>query len=293
MTAYIEGTEVDNDSLPMVLFENFFSTGSVTASTEATGFDASNAYEESTFDFWKPTTTTATYETDLGSADFADCLAVVAHDLGTQNATFKVQYASTATADILLLEDASALLLEGGTDNLLLEGGAEIWNDLAEVSPTDDSTILVVFDRTEAIKWRFNLTASDAAPTIGVLMLGERLVFSNGLRTPYTPMWLSKNIELLGSQTIEGQFIGNRVLRRGLSTEMNLNILDRTFIETTIQDFKDHYDDGKAFIWASAPATFSEDVAYAWRSSGAEMRPTFQDNGLFYIVQLSVEGYAD
>jgi hypothetical protein len=67
MTVFIEGTEVDNDSLPMVLFENFFSTGTVTASTEATGFDASNAYEESTFDFWKPATTTATYETDLGS----------------------------------------------------------------------------------------------------------------------------------------------------------------------------------------------------------------------------------
>jgi hypothetical protein len=108
------------------------------------------------------------------------------------------------------------------------------------------------------------------------------------------PLWQSQKVELLQSVSLGGQFLGNRVNRRGGEGSIILNILERSFIEgTSFQSFKTHYDNGKAFFFASSPADYDEDLAYVWRSPRQTMRPTFVDNGIFYQVNMSLEAYVE
>lgn len=264
---YIEGTQVADDSLPMVLWDNFYARGTVTASSQASDGAAANAAEETTYDYWTPSFGNATITVTLSSAETANCCAIAAHNLGTVGSTIYVQKDLT---------------------------GSGSWTNVAgPIAPTTDDPILIVFDNTTNSAFRLFVQGS-TAPSIGVVFLGKRLVFSTGVALPYTPIWQSQKVDLLQSVSLGGQFLGNRVNRRGGTGAVTLNVLERSFIEgTDFQAFKTHYDNGKAFFFASSPADYPEDLAYVWRAPNNTMRPTFANNGLFYQVNMSLEAYVE
>ena len=261
---YIEGTQIAADDLPMVLWDNFYARGTLTVSSETADGAGANAADETTYDYWTPASLPATLQVTLSSAEAADCCAITAHTLGTDGATVAVEYLNGAT-----------------------------WTQLGSVTPTNDDPILIIFDETTDTDFRISITGS-TAPSVGVVFLGKRLTFSSGVGLPYVPLWQSQKVELLQSVSLGGQFLGNRVNRRGGEGSIILNILERSFIEgTSFQSFKTHYDNGKAFFFASSPADYDEDLAYVWRSPRQTMRPTFVDNGIFYQVNMSLEAYVE
>lgn len=263
MSITIDRTEVSTDKSPLVLWDNLFEDGTLAASTEATDGDKENAIDGNTYDFWTPTALPATISVTLGSSTPASYVGIAAHDLFTNGCTVSVEYDSG-----------------GGT-----------WVELASVTPTDDKTLMIAFDETSATDFRLYISGS-TIPSIGVIFLGTALRFDSGILPQYTPITYAENIELLNSQTITGQFITNRVNRRGASTSLSLNILERSFVEATpFQNFRTHYNDGKPFFFASNPSELDFDVAYCWRQGGGEIQPTFQDNGIFYRTGLSLEAY--
>jgi hypothetical protein len=260
---YIEGTQVADDSLPMVLWDNFYARGTITASSQTSDGAAANAAEETTYDYWTPSSSTATLQVTLSSAEAANCCAIAAHNLADTGSTVSVQY---------------------------LAGS---WVTLGSVTPTTNDPLMIVFNETTDTHFRISITGS-SAPSIGVVFLGKRLTFSTGVALPYTPIWQSQKVDLLQSVSLGGQFMGNRVNRRGGTGGLTLNVLERDFIEgANFQAFKTHYDNGKAFFFASSPADYPEDLAYVWRSPNNTMRPTFANNGLFYQVNMSLEAYVE
>lgn len=259
---YIERTEVATDIAPLILWDNTLLDGTVAASTEATGFEVENALTNSTFDFWKPTTTSGTITLALSSSATVSALGIAAHDLGTQGATVTIKETSGTPVT------------------------------LATVSPADDSTILILFDSTTSTNFQIEITGATAAFSIGSISLGSPIIFETGIVPSYTPLWMSENIELLQNTSLGGQFFQNRIIRKSAETSVNLNILDRTFIEgTSFQNFRDHYNSGKSFFWAAGPSVFDKDIAYARRLSGGEIKPTFNNTGIFYQVTLQLEAY--
>lgn len=261
---YIERTEVDLDKAPLVLWENVLLEGTVTASTEATDADVENLLTDSTFDYWRPTTTSGTVSCSFSSSTAGSVIGIAAHDLGTQGATVTIKRGTTT---------------------------------LATVDPTDDTTILVFFDEVNfgnLVSDTFNLeiTGATAAPSIGNLFLGTPLIFETGIVPSYTPLWMAESIELLQNTSLGGQFFQNRIVRKSAETSVNLNILERSEVEgAAFQAFREHYNSGKTFFWAAGPSVFDKDGAYARRTSGGELRPTFGDNGIFYQVSLQMEAY--
>ena len=262
MSIIIDRTEVATDKAPLVLWDNVFAQGTLTASTEATNGEKENAISETTYDFWTPTALPATIGVTLGVSTAVSYVGIAAHNLFTNGCTVAVEY-----------------------DN----GG--VWTELASVTPTDNKTLMIAFTETSDTDFRLSITGT-TAPSIGVIFMGTALQFETGILPSYTPIAYAENIELLMSQTMNGQFITNRVNRRGASTEVNLNILDRTFVEATpFQSFRDHYNSGKSFFFASNPSELDFDVGYCWRNSGGEMRPSFTDDGIFYRTSMSLEAY--
>jgi len=256
---YIERTEVAADKAPLVLWDNILLNGTVTASTEATDAPIENALTDSTWDYWQPTTTSGTVSLSLGSSTTASALGIAAHDLGSKGATVTVKRGATTVATI---------------------------------NPTDDTPILILFASSSSSTWSVEITGASSAFSIGNMVLGVPLIFESGVVPSYTPSYMADNVELLMNQSLGGQFFQNRVIRKSAETSIQLNILERSFIEgATFQNFRDYYNDGKTFYWAAGPSVFEKDVAFCRRTNGGEMKPTFENTGIFYRVGLQLEAY--
>lgn len=444
MTIDIENAPTSADSLPTILWNNIFASGTLSASSEATGYPKENAISEATYNAWQPTTLPATLTVDYGAPVSVDSSALVAHDCGTKNNTIQLQSSTdnvnwttrstvsplddttiltlfpsasarywrmsftarnmfqyteqfnnatwvktrcSITADTVLapnntttadsmIEDTSASthqvaqsasFVSGttytfsvyakplGSRNIRLDlpstafgvagtaifditagtvlstvGGATAtisnvgngWfrcsvtktaSATASATPfmlliTGTSTASYTGDGVSgAYIWGAQLelgsqptpyvkveaTSTTNQPFIGVAMAGERFNFPAGVMPPYTPVWLSQTYELLTATTIGGQFLGNRVLRQGGKTSINLVAVERNFGESTILPFREHYNTGKAFVWAAGPSVFTKDVGYVWRTENSVLAPTYDDSGTFMSVGMEVYAYGE
>lgn len=263
MAVYIQRTEVNSDSSPIILWDNTFKTGTVTATGETVGGEAENAIDDNTYDFWIPGGVPTALESVFGGNVTMSYAAVAAHTLGTNGNTLSVQY---------------------GT-------GGGSWVEITNVTPTDDSTIFIAFEETTADSFRF-VVSGGTGPSVGVVFMGQAIRFDSGILPSYTPLYMAEEIELLVNKSMSGQFFGNRVIRKAALSNFSLNILDRSFVEgADFQNFRDHYNDGKPFFFASNPSELEDDTAYCWRQVGGELNPTFGNDGIFYNVDLSLEAY--
>lgn len=259
MTIKIDRTEVNADKAPHFLWDNFLLDGTVTATSETDGGEVENALEDSTWDFWVPQFNNADISVSFSSPKTVNALGIASHDLGTIGADIRV------------------------TDTSTIQG---------QVSPTDDSTILLLFDEFTATDMDIRIRNATNVASIGNIMLGYVTVFENGIVPSYTPLWMSENIELLENMSLSGQFFQNRVVKKSATTNVNLNILERSTVEgTEFQNFREHYNNGKSFYFAAGPSVFENDVSYCRRTNGAEMKPTFSQNGIFYDVSLGLEAF--
>ncbi len=265
MTISIDGTPNATDALPTILYTNLFSTGTVTASTEATGYDKENAVSESTYDQWSPTTLPAQLIVDMGTSTAADCAALVAHDCGTKAVTVNVAHSSDSVS----------------------------WTQVGSVLPTDDSPILFLFASASNRYWRFRFTGAGDEPFIGVAMIGERFNMPSGIVTPYAPMWASKQYDMLPSTSIGGQFLGNRIIRKSAETSVNFIPVSGSFAETDLRPFMEHYNQGKAFVFASSPSVFDLDVGYCWKTPGGLIRPSYDEDGNWLNVSMDIQCYVE
>jgi hypothetical protein len=187
----------------------------------------------------------------------------VAHNLGTTGTTFTI---------------------ESSPDN-------STWTVEASVAPQDNSTITVLIPSKLRRYWRYRFVSTTTF-VVGNLFFGQRLIFPAGVRPPYTPTHMAETVELLFSETLEGQFITNRPVRYGIKTTATLNAVEYGFVEAHLSDFRKHYNDGKPFIWASSPRFIEKDTAYVWRDvDSSTLNPTFDQNGNFMNVEMELRGY--
>jgi hypothetical protein len=271
MSIFIERTEVADDDLPMVLFKDNMSGSTLTASTTATGYYVDNLKTGSTYDTWQPTSVTSHITVDMGSPTTVDCLAISAHNLGTVGTHVTLQYSSDGASWSNVSDETLTPI---------------------DVAPTTDDTLLILLTSETKRYWRVGFQI--AIPTVGVIQLGERLTFPHGVSPSYVPLWQSQNVELLNSRSMTGQFLGNRVVRRGGDGQINLVPFEHsTLVSTDVQLFKTHYDNGKPFVFAAYPSVFDKDLGYCWRKQGAELRPTFQDDGTYLTISLDVETFVN
>lgn len=264
MTIIIESSasgDPDN-SQPTVLFDSVLTRGTLVASTEATDGAGSNATNGKTNDFWTPTALPATLETTLSAAEECDCAAIVGHTLGTDGATLEVDYHDGAT-----------------------------WQTLSTTSPTTDETIFIIFGAQTRTRWRIRITGS-TIPSIAVALIGKRLSLPGGVTLSYTPIYKAKDVELLSGVSRKGHFIGNRVQRRGASTTISLAPIDRSWIESNLDPFNNYFDDGGAFVFASAPSVFTKDAAYCWRGNST-LRPSHSVSGDLEDISMQVNAYVE
>lgn len=175
---------------PLILFENIFEDGTVTQTSEASGFPIENAldWRIGTPFRWKATSTALqNIEVDLGVGVTAQPTAIVigGHNLGTESCTYKV------------LADSST------------PPGNTI---LAATAAADDLPVISTWSTPTAYRyWRVQISAASANPVqIGALTLGRRIDWEAGPLPDFDAYGFE--LESEGTRSENGAFLGTNVI---------------------------------------------------------------------------------
>lgn len=233
---------------PNILWDSLLPRSTIVGSTSETNFDVENLSSQMTADGWKPTALPATATFTLASAELVDSIAVVKHTLGSSGSTLNVEYYNGSS-----------------------------WVTHATVVPTDDSNLVVFFDKVLSDQWRIEVTGS-TIPFISHVVLCYRLVIPGRMNLPHTPLQVTDEPVLLGSdQSINGSFLPRNIQKRGGRVSLQFWVQAPDFVLETFDGFRDHYNNGLSFVFCSSPAFDSSDFGYCWRpGGGATINPGYR-----------------
>lgn len=233
-------------------------TGTISASSASAGYPAANADDPLTYNYWKPTALTATWEIDASQPTEANYIGIAAHTCGTDQATVTAQY-----------WDGSA------------------WQTLASSLPAsgDDSPIMFLFGQQNATKYRISLSGS-TAPRIGVIYVGKTLDMPRGLAGGQPLITMQRKTTIQPNVSESGQFIGRSITRGGSTATYNFEGLNPDWYRSDFDPFVESARTDPFFI-AWNPVSYTNEIGYVWTNQ--DIRPSFQGS-LYLQVGFSVEG---
>lgn len=262
ITSSADAAYNEANAQPMVMFRNLLATATITDATLPATAPRANAVNESTFDYWQPASVPETLRMVPGASQAADGAFFAAHTLGTAGATLTVQY---------------------------YDGAA--WQTQASYAPPNNKPFGFIWPSRSATGWGIQI--SGAVAQVGVAWIGPRLVIPGGVTPGYVPIWASRRVEKYAGVSRRGQFFGQRIERSGARLQPNFMDVPYSYALTTIADFRDHYNEGKAFVWASAPSVFPEDVAYVWAPDDATLQSPIRAGGIWCGLTMDLEAFVE
>ena len=249
-------------SYPRILYDDVWRAGTVTASTEAAGFEAANVADGLTWDYWRPTALPATIEVECAAAADVDYALLAAHTLGSGECTVQGQY-------------------HDGSD----------WVDLFEAyAPGTDRVLAFLFTQATASRFRFVIDGGETMPSIGIAMMGKALAMQRGVTLNHRPVTLSRRTVARPQISEGGQLLGRSIAREGVQTEIEFTNLEagwlRAYFEPFIESARVH-----PFGWVWHPIGYPAEVALLWTPSGHEdIRPEHSGLPDRMDVAFEVEG---
>jgi hypothetical protein len=237
--------------------DNIVKNGTVTASSETTGFPAIAAANPLTYNYWKPATLPATWTVDAGSAKPVGYVGIASHDLGEISATVAVEYS-----------------LDNST-----------WVQVDSLTPTDNSPIIFLFEPITARYWRLNV--SGTSPFIGVVYIGMPLEMQRPCFAGLNPIDLTRNTTIRPNVSVGGQWLGRSVIRQG-------NVMSIAFQNLGFQWYKQNFDPfvelarTDPFFFAWRPDGYPASVGYVWVNS--DISPTTSGKRDLVDVGFTMEG---
>ena len=255
---------VTDQTKPMVMFGNVFAGGTLTATSQADGFDVGYIADYETGYGWKPAVDTIARATVvLGAGVEANCFFVTSHNLGSNAATLTLEYYNGVT-----------------------------WVGVYSVTPTTNDDIMYLFNDITASQWRVSQVGG--ASFIGVVRLGSRLVFPNGIDQSYSSIPHAKVVEVQGMQTVSGAYVGQMITRYGFKTSATFPLLDSSWVDTDMKPFETHYNDALPFVYAANPQRFPDDYGYCWRpSNSGTLMPKYKEGGMYEEFTIELQGFVN
>lgn len=229
------------------------SGATLTPSTEADGFLASNVKRTTTDAWWKPTALPATLTLTLPETRRADYLGIASHDLG--GFTVKYEY-----------NDGSS------------------WVEIEEFLQNDNSTIMLLHDTILSNQYRITISGGSGLPRVGVVYIGEALAMQQPIYGGVTPPIIPE-VETRPNQSDTGQFLGVSVIRRTQPFSATWQHLTASWYRQNLVPFLQSFESSPCFVsWR--PAKFPDEVVYMWRTGN----PAASNMGVRDYVEISIQG---
>jgi len=247
------GTEYNLEH-PRVLWNSISRRGTVSVSTEATGFDGVNAATATQTDFWKPTAMPATWTLTFDATETIGAVAIDTHTLGTSGATVTVQ-----------------------------EWTGAVWADVVAATPTDDEPIAFLFEKRSTDRIRISI-AGATIPLIGVIHCSEPLELPQtvymGAPTPID-MALVTQFELTQSAT--GKFMGRSVRFSKTQNDFTVAHLKEAWVRDVFMPF---VEDAREYPYFLLERPFSRPTALSYRWREDDITP--QRMGIVDLMAVSL-----
>lgn len=244
---------------PMVSFRNLLAEGTITDALLPSGAPRADAVTQDTSEYWAPTGSSSLRSTLAGSETAAVCF-IAGHTLGSLGRTLTVERFN-------------------GT-----------WQTITTFAPTNDDPFAIVFP--DESRTGFGISVSGACQ-IAVAWIGPRLVIPGGVVPDYVPIWAAERLEKFPGVTRRGHFRGQRIQRAGASLAAQFMPVTHTFALSDMADFRDHFNEGNAFVWASAPAVFPRDIAYCWADQDKTLSMGIRAGGNLVNLSMQMEAYVE
>ncbi len=238
-------------------------TGTVAASTSATGYAATNANTNRTDSFWQPTALPATWQIDAASAQSVSYCGIAAHDLGSKGCTVLVQSSPDGTT----------------------------WTTRCTITPTDDSAILALFATVSARYWRISISGSGGNPTIAVIQFGAVTEFpQKAVYAPSVSFERTRVASYSTNMSQGGQWLGRSVERASLAPAMTVNNLSETWIAAEWDAFAIYAETSPFFI-ADRPEDYPKSCCYAWTGGDLRAERVTPNADIALSVSLELTGF--
>lgn len=207
--------------------------GTVSESSEATGYAATNAVNPMTYSYWRPSAMPATFEIRTDSPESISYCGIAGHDLGTVGATVYFE---------------------------VYQAGA--WVEIANTTPADDGAIMFLCDTVSVSRARIRITGG-TAPTIAVVAFGAALEMPQMVYSGYSPIDLAVSATLKTNVTNTGQFAGRTVERVGARNQISIRHLTETWVRANLKEFIEEARERPFFI-AERPDGYPDAVDYCF-----------------------------
>lgn len=247
---------------------NLATLGAVSATTEASGFPASNLANPSTALKWRGVVDNpSAYEyvtISTGSIDPVDYVAVARHNWGSAAIPVAVGYFDTSSPPV--------------------------WVELVqEVLLADDGPVMFRFDPQSRANVSIRLDVGTVAPEAAVVYCGKLIVMERGLHVPgqHVPLDFGRDANVADGMSESGEFLGRIVLGSLSDSQADFQHLTpawfRTYLDPFIEGSKEW-----PFFFAWAPSEYPYEVGYAWMLGNP--KPSVDTVTRRVSVQLTMRG---
>lgn len=247
-------------SHPRILYDDINRRGTISGSTQQTGFEAENAADYLTWDFWRPSTLPAELTVTTEEAEPFDYALIAAHTLGTNRNNVTLQYHNGSS-----------------------------WTTISALSPGTDRVIVFLFTELFSNRARIQITEG-TVPSIGVFMVGKALAVQRKLYKGHTPITLSKRTVKQPNRSEGGHWLGTSIRREGAATSIAFANLKSDWIR---QKFEPFIEAARSypFGWVWRPDEFPAEVAYVFAPD--DIRVVNSGPRDFMSTSFAVEGILD
>lgn len=213
-----------SNAKPLILgHDNRLLDGSPAATDTASGYNVANITDLRPYTFWKAASAGTKYITvNCVSAQSADSLGIIGHNLYTADADVSVEHSPDGTN----------------------------WTEcLAAFTPASDKAVLKTFTTAEKQYWRIKIVTATIAPRIGVLVLGERMDFERYPISGFDPA--PETLNAVSARSKAGHLIGAVLQNIGIETSISFRQLTTTWVENTFRAVWDsHLSQLKPFFFS-------------------------------------------
>jgi hypothetical protein len=226
---------------PVFGWDSLVTTGTVSATSEASGFPATNVANTSTALRWQAETGSPPAEqyltVTISEIDPIDYLAVAVHNFGSDNIPVSV---------------------EGST------GGSPEWFVLtAPQMLANDEPVIFRFTPQSLSGIRLRMQPGDADPFVAVLYAGKLLVCERGTHQDYVPINLARDTNAPIGISESGHFLGRVVITEGRSSPFALKMLRATWYRENMDPMVRVLRSTPVFF-AWKPQEFPNDVGFVF-----------------------------
>lgn len=218
--------------LPFILYDNVLEDGTLSVTSEASGFPKENLVDWLDWTYWKSTDASdQNIDVDKGAAGVTiNTLAILAHNIGTAG--------NSLNADVTVYED----------DNDSFSSPTQ----LGTVEITDDDPFyLDLTSGTERYN-RIKISNIDEAVFIGVLWLGAKMEIPVGPEFTFDPDL--QNVRSEKYNNYEGRMVGSAVKYSERSMNIPFRRISQSFVDSDLLPFlEDHYGQMKPFFFVPDP----------------------------------------